>query len=111
MILRDLSFWTLVKLSLFLTMLIPLVFILILIPLVLLDVPNVTLSATGEELPKLFGIMGFSIGGPPLWVSALLVGIINLLATCKALQLIARYTPIGKIRIGTTFEGNNYSSK
>jgi len=100
MTLRDLSFWTLVKLSLFLTMLIPLIAVLFLIPLVLMNVDGVTLRATGEHLPKIFGILGFEIGGLPSWVTALLISIINLLATCKVLQLIARFTPIGNLKIG-----------
>lgn len=104
MTLRDLSFWTLVKLSLFFTALIPLVAIICLVPLVLLEVNGVTLSATGEGLPKLLGIMSFEFEGPPLWITSFVIYSINLLFSCKLLQLIARFTPIGNIRVGNRNE-------
>ena len=100
MILRDLSYWSLVKLTLFLTLLIPLIGVLIVIPMALLDVPNVTLSLTSEGTPKMFNMIGLKMPGIPKWITVLLVYILNLLVGCKVLQLIARYTPLGRIRIG-----------
>lgn len=100
--LRDLSYWSLVKLTLFLTLVLPLIGVLIIIPMALLDVLNVTLSLNSEGTPKIFDMIGLEVLGIPKWITALLVYILNLLVGCKVLQLIARYTPLGRIGIGST---------
>ena len=99
---RDLSYWAIVKLILFITMAIPVIAIILLLPFVLFDVFPVTYNLVSENPPQLFGIISFEMTGAPRWVAALIVITINIFATSKVLQLLAKYTPLGRIKIETT---------
>lgn len=98
MTLRDLSYGTIVKLTLFITLTLPVIAILCFAPFV----EQITFNVMDTENPlKLFGLMGIEMIGPPIWVTAGLVYVLNLLASSKALQLLARYTPLGRIKINS----------
>ena len=97
MILRDLSFWGFVKVSLFIALVVPALFV---IPVGILAVFNpeaINFDLVSEPPAKILGIL--VLGNTPNWVQGLLAFVVNLLATSKILHLIAQLTPVGKVRI------------
>ncbi|GGX56621.1 hypothetical protein GCM10011309_01830 [Litorimonas cladophorae] len=97
MILRDLSFWGFVKVSLFIALAVPALFI---IPVGILAIFNpeaVMFDTTSGTPEKMLGIL--VLDGTPNWVQGVFAFVVNLLATSKILHLIAQLTPVGKVKI------------
>ena len=100
MTIRDINFWGFVKIMLFINIVFPLLLLIPIGVLDLLNVPGFNLSFYGDTDVKLFGMVKLEIAGPPLWITILIIGTLNLLLFSKVLQLLAKYTPLGRVKIG-----------